>query len=330
MTALNLLDLIQTEDTKVFENTVFVNGVATAILVPATFVYQDESGGLRFYGPKGISEVIPLEKMQIWTTLVAIHSLLFGTPDEVDEVQSLLKHPATSRTCSFFCSISSDCAQVIFSLKKIRSSRILVLGLGGIGSLSSMVLAGAGIKALTIVDHDLVELSNFNRQLFFKRADVGKHKVDVIANAIADRHDGIEVIVEKNPVGAQNIKQLLTDIDFVLVSADDPLSTASMVFQHSRELKIPALSCGYTHGDGVVVYQSANAGAATEPKPKMIEWERIPNSIMPSFGPTNVELAGIVCGMLLLGLANQLQIKESEFSGMWRSREFPRVWDVGL
>ena len=67
----------------------------------------------------------------------------------------------------------------IIGQKKIMSSKVLVLGMGGLGCPLSIYLASLGVGKIGIVDNDKVELSNLNRQIIFNTRDIGKYKVDV-------------------------------------------------------------------------------------------------------------------------------------------------------
>ena len=60
--------------------------------------------------------------------------------------------------------------------KKIFSSKILVIGLGGLGCPLLLYLANSGVKHIGLVDHDKIEISNLNRQIIFNEQDIGKFK----------------------------------------------------------------------------------------------------------------------------------------------------------
>jgi len=62
--------------------------------------------------------------------------------------------------------------------KKIKNSKVLIIGMGGLGCPLLTYLAAAGVKNIGIVDYDKVELSNLNRQTLFNSADIGKFKVN--------------------------------------------------------------------------------------------------------------------------------------------------------
>ncbi|MEN9818858.1 MAG: hypothetical protein RLZ32_2738, partial [Gemmatimonadota bacterium] len=62
---------------------------------------------------------------------------------------------------------------------RLAEARVLVVGLGGLGSPAAMYLAAAGVGAMTLVDRDLVAVSNLHRQLLYATPDVGRPKLDV-------------------------------------------------------------------------------------------------------------------------------------------------------
>ena len=63
--------------------------------------------------------------------------------------------------------------------KKVKKSKVLIIGMGGLGCPLSIYLARLGVGNIGFVDHDKVELSNLNRQIIFDTKDIGKNKVDV-------------------------------------------------------------------------------------------------------------------------------------------------------
>ena len=67
----------------------------------------------------------------------------------------------------------------IIGQKKIKSSKVLIFGMGGLGCPLSVYLASSGVGTIGIVDYDKVELSNLNRQIIFNTQDIGKYKVDI-------------------------------------------------------------------------------------------------------------------------------------------------------
>ncbi len=67
----------------------------------------------------------------------------------------------------------------IYGQKKIKLSKVLIIGMGGLGCPLSVYLASLGVGTIGIVDYDKIELSNLNRQIIYSTKDIGKYKVDV-------------------------------------------------------------------------------------------------------------------------------------------------------
>ncbi len=70
---------------------------------------------------------------------------------------------------------------------RLARSRVLIVGAGGLGSPAAMYLAAAGVGAITLVDGDVVDLTNIHRQLLYGTADVGKAKAAAASARLADR-----------------------------------------------------------------------------------------------------------------------------------------------
>jgi len=104
---------------------------------------------------------------------------------------------------------------------KIRASRVLIVGAGGLGSPLALYLAAAGVGALGIVDDDKVSLSNLQRQVLFRTADVGLEKTEAAAKALAALNPGVRF--EPHPVRltAENAKSLIGAYDIVADGSDN-------------------------------------------------------------------------------------------------------------
>ncbi|MHA1941122.1 MAG: HesA/MoeB/ThiF family protein [Candidatus Hodarchaeales archaeon] len=76
---------------------------------------------------------------------------------------------------------------------KIRESKIVIVGLGALGTVAATSLTMAGVGELILVDHDTIEISNLNRQLLFRAQDVGKSKVDIAAKELKKINSDIEI-----------------------------------------------------------------------------------------------------------------------------------------
>lgn len=84
-----------------------------------------------------------------------------------------------------------------YGIEKLRSTAVMVLGIGGVGSYTAEALARAGIGKLTLVDKDTVDVTNINRQLPALHSTVGRAKVEVMAERIADIDPDCDVAAEQ-------------------------------------------------------------------------------------------------------------------------------------
>ena len=76
---------------------------------------------------------------------------------------------------------------------KIRESKVVIVGLGALGTVAATSLAMAGVGEIVLVDHDTIEISNLNRQLLFRTQDVGKSKVDIAAKSLEEINSDIKI-----------------------------------------------------------------------------------------------------------------------------------------
>lgn len=100
---------------------------------------------------------------------------------------------------------------------------VTVVGIGGVGLTAAAALAGAGIGCLILADHDRVEDSNFNRQLLYTRADIGRYKVDAARDRLLERHPDLDVALHPEPIVLQvQFARLMRRCDLLILAADDP------------------------------------------------------------------------------------------------------------
>lgn len=105
--------------------------------------------------------------------------------------------------------------------KKLARAKVLVIGAGGLGSPAALYLAAAGVGTIGLVDGDVVDLSNLQRQILHTTATVGRPKVESGAKTLAALNPDVTVKTYQFHVDADNIMALLHDYDIVLDGSDN-------------------------------------------------------------------------------------------------------------
>ncbi len=104
---------------------------------------------------------------------------------------------------------------------KLVQSHVVLVGLGGIGSPALQYLAGAGVGRLTLIDDDVVEASNLQRQTIFKTEDIGSTKAEVAAEWLTAFDDHIDFAARVVRVTRGNAGELIAGADVVLDGCDN-------------------------------------------------------------------------------------------------------------
>ncbi|MDA8918264.1 HesA/MoeB/ThiF family protein [Candidatus Pelagibacter sp.] len=109
----------------------------------------------------------------------------------------------------------------ILGQKRILSSKILIVGAGGLGSPVAEFLSRAGIGSLGIVDDDKVSLSNLHRQSLYNASDIGKFKVQIAKNKIKKINSNTKVTIYKIRLNNQNFKKIINNYDYIVDGSDN-------------------------------------------------------------------------------------------------------------
>ena len=105
--------------------------------------------------------------------------------------------------------------------EKLQASRVLVVGLGGLGCPAALYLAAAGVGKMILADGDRVELSNLQRQIAHGDADIGANKAESVASTIAGINPEVEVVVHPRHLDAAAMPALLQQVDLVVDASDN-------------------------------------------------------------------------------------------------------------
>ena len=105
--------------------------------------------------------------------------------------------------------------------ERLLSSRVCIVGAGGLGSPCALYLAAAGVGRLLIVDQDKVELSNLQRQILHQTGDIGRAKVESARRGIEALNPDVELEIRKVRMDSSNIRELVRGSDFVIDATDN-------------------------------------------------------------------------------------------------------------
>lgn len=105
--------------------------------------------------------------------------------------------------------------------KRLKAARVLCIGAGGLGSPTALYLAAAGVGTLGLVDADVVDLSNLQRQLLHGTADVGRPKLESARDRIRDANPHIDVQLYPTRFTSENAMEIIGDYDVVIDGSDN-------------------------------------------------------------------------------------------------------------
>lgn len=105
--------------------------------------------------------------------------------------------------------------------QRLKAARVAIVGMGGVGAPAALYLAAAGVGALRLIDHDVVGLSNLQRQIIFAEADVGDPKAEAGATRLGALNSHVDVETASERLTPTNAAWLLDGCDLVLDGTDD-------------------------------------------------------------------------------------------------------------
>lgn len=125
--------------------------------------------------------------------------------------------------------------------RKLLAAHVVVIGTGGIGSPAIQYLAAAGVGRLTIIDDDVVELANLQRQVLFATADIGAGKAAVAGQKAAALNPDVVVEAVAERIAPDNVDRLIAGADIVLDGCDN-FATRLIVSDACTRAHVPLVS----------------------------------------------------------------------------------------
>jgi sulfur-carrier protein adenylyltransferase/sulfurtransferase len=133
--------------------------------------------------------------------------------------------------------------------QKLLDAKVLLLGAGGLGSPTALYLAAAGVGTIGVVDDDVVDLSNLQRQVIHTTDRIGVPKVDSAEQAMKELNPDVDVVKYKTRLDASNIMDIISGYDVVVDGADN-FPTRYLLNDASVRLRIPVVSASILGFDG--------------------------------------------------------------------------------
>jgi molybdopterin/thiamine biosynthesis adenylyltransferase len=135
--------------------------------------------------------------------------------------------------------------------RKLKDSRIVIVGVGGLGCASVTYLTAAGVGHITIVDFDTVELPDLNRQILYGEEDVGKKKVSVAKSRLSRLNSGVEITPVSTKITEENVLSIVKGAQVVVDGLDN---SASRLIVNSAcvKQKMPYIYGGVSRLRGMV------------------------------------------------------------------------------
>ena len=146
--------------------------------------------------------------------------------------------------------------------KKISSSKVFIVGAGGLGSPIADLLCRAGVGEIGIIDHDKVSLSNLNRQTLFNSNDINKYKVKVLKQKLNKINPLVKINIFNKKIDKKNINYFISKYQ-IIVDASDNFETKFLLNKKSIEFKKKLIVGAISRFDGhVFVFDFKNNKSA--------------------------------------------------------------------
>jgi len=133
--------------------------------------------------------------------------------------------------------------------KKLLQSKVLVIGAGGLGSPLILYLAAAGVGTIGVVDDDVVDLSNLQRQVAHGMADIGTPKVESAVRTVAEINPDVTLVPHTERLNARNVERLFAGYDLVADGSDN-FDTRFLINDACYFLKKPLVSAAMLQFEG--------------------------------------------------------------------------------
>ena len=194
--------------------------------------------------------------------------------------------------------------------QRLKAARVLIIGVGGLGSPLALYLAAAGVGVIGIVDNDIVSLSNLQRQILHDTASIGDMKTESGAKGIKRINPMVEVNIHNSRLNNENAVGLIGSYDIVADGSDNFL-TRYLTAEVCEKLHIPLVSAAVGRFDGSITTlkpYAENAQGELNPRYTDIFPDRPPDGMLPGCAEAGIlgALTGVIGSMQALEVMKEI------------------------
>ena len=145
--------------------------------------------------------------------------------------------------------------------ENLKQARVLIVGVGGLGSIASLLLVGAGIGKIGLIDKDKVSLSNLHRQILYRESQIGEEKVEKAKENLMKVNSDCKIICYNEFLSKENAERIIRDYDIV-VDCCDNFATRYVINDACQRLKKPFVYSAISDFEGQVALLNCEEDSA--------------------------------------------------------------------
>ncbi|MBD3191861.1 MAG: hypothetical protein GF308_14535 [Candidatus Heimdallarchaeota archaeon] len=178
-------------------------------------------------------------------------------------------------------------------MDKIRATRATIVGTGGLGSVTTMQLTALGVRFLRIIDNDVVERTNLQRQMLFREEDIGKPKVEVAKKFLEKLNPDVKIEGVQAEIKQKNASLVTDSVDLV-IDALDKFTPRFIINRECLKKKIPYLFGAVSGEIGNAMTVIPEKGACIECVFGHVEDKKLPSTSQTGIHPAVINVIGSI------------------------------------
>ena len=145
--------------------------------------------------------------------------------------------------------------------EKLKQAKVLIVGVGGLGSIASLLLVGAGVGEIGIIDNDEVGLTNLHRQIIYRESQIGEKKTEMAKENLRELNSDCKINCYNEFLSEENAEKIIKDYDIV-VDCCDNFATRYVINDACQRLKKPFVYSAISDFEGQVALLNCEEDSA--------------------------------------------------------------------